>query len=299
MAAMSALGLFSEPEYISIGDPYTSDRTKGQKLSRYSGKQFSGAPPKKGQTAGDVYFSAFQRLYEGEKYTNPGAADRAADAAKAKAKIAGDWCPNNPPKRNCGRGSYYGTIGDKFTHMGSGAASRSSREKVTTSALPNIRTNPAKLGGFGVPNTTIGNSPKYESEPYDMARKQEREASAVANHKRIGTAFKAMSHGNKDFTSSVSGSYEYKDGGLAPDDPFHKIKTEKFATAFKPSSPAKSHRQMDTLTPFPEYKPDPIAEKVAVARQELADKKAKMGPTFKPTSGPKSSRTRPINHAVH
>lgn len=194
MAAMSALGLFSEPEYISIGDPYTSDRTKGQKLSRYSGKQFSGAPPKKGQTAGDVYFSAFQRLYEGEKYTNPGAADRAADAAKAKAKIAGDWCPNNPPKRNCGRGSYYGTIGDKFTHMGSGAASRSSREKVTTSALPNIRTNPAKLGGFGVPNTTIGNSPKYESEPYYMARKQEREASAVANHKRIGTAFK-VTHG--------------------------------------------------------------------------------------------------------
>ena len=59
-------------------------------------------------------------------------------------------------------------------------------------------------------------------------------------------------------------------------------------------APAKSHRQLDTLSKFPEYKEDPIAAKVAEARQELAAKKAKMGPIFKPTSGPKSSRTRPV-----
>lgn len=62
------------------------------------------------------------------------------------------------------------------------------------------------------------------------------EAMAEANRKRIGTAFKAMSHGNKDFNTCN----EYKDGGLAPDDPFHKIKTEKFGVPFAPSSPAKS-----------------------------------------------------------
>ena len=65
------------------------------------------------------------------------------------------------------------------------------------------------------------------------------EAMAEANRKRIGTAFKAMSHGNKDFNTCN----EYKDGGLAPDDPFHKIKTEKFGTPFTPSSPAKSVRR--------------------------------------------------------
>lgn len=144
-----------------------------------------------------------------------------------------------------------------------------------------------------MPNTSIGAEAKYESEPYDMAQRQEREANAAANRQRIGAAFKAMSHGNKDFNTC----HEFKDGGLAPDDPFHKVKTEKFNTPFTPSSPAKSHRQLDTLEPFPQYKEDPVAAKVAAARQELAEKKAKMGPTFKPTSGPKSSRTRPVSHA--
>ena len=165
--------------------------------------------------------------------------------------------------------------------------SRGGREKVTESALPNIKTNPAKKGGFGTPGTTVGELPAYESEPFDLARREEREAAAVANRKRIGAAFKAMSHGDKDFNTCD----EFKDGGLAPDDPFHKIKTEKFSQPFVPSSPAKSHRQLDTLSSFPEYKEDPIAAKVSQARQELAEKKAKMGPIFHPTSGPKSSRS--------
>ena len=157
------------------------------------------------------------------------------------------------------------------------------------------------------------------------------EASAAASRKLVGGAFRAMSHGNKDFdtckvcTKTLCPSLlmllrcllvtfsscvllpsfflcvsvqEYKDGGLAPDDPFHRIKTEKFNTPFTPSSPAKSHRQLDTLEAFPQYQEDPIASKVAAARQELADNKAKQGPTFKPTSGPKSSRTRPVSHGA-
>ena len=125
-----------------------------------------------------------------------------------------------------------------------------------------------------------------------------------------------FSHGNRDFDTCN----EYKDGGLAPDDPFHKIQTEKFGTPFAPSSPAKSvsarsppqptprvhgrfvppfrsaavraaanrrsaglllcpqHPQLDTLSPFPEYKEDPIAAKVATQRDEMAQKKALMGP---------------------
>ena len=189
--------------------------------------------------------------------------------------------------RSSGKGNYYGTIGDKYDHMADHDMSRGGREKVTESALPNIKTNPAKKGGFGTPGTTVGELPAYESEPFDLARREEREAAAVANRKRIGAAFKAMSHGDKDFNTCD----EFKDGGLAPDDPFHKIKTEKFSQPFVPSSPAKSHRQLDTLSSFPEYKEDPIAAKVSQARQELAEKKAKMGPIFHPTSGPKSSRS--------
>ena len=179
MSAQSTLGLFSEPGYITIGAPYQQQKGAG-KLSRYYGKQFGGAPPKKGQSANDVYFNAFSRLYEGEKYQDPGSADRAAIREKNQGNIGGDWCPNNPPKKNSGKGNYYGTIGEKFTHVAAGQADRGGREKVTTSALPNIRTNPAKLGGFGVPKVTIGAEPAYESEPYDMARRQERVRSPLA-----------------------------------------------------------------------------------------------------------------------
>lgn len=299
MTAQAPLGYFSEPGYTSIGDPYASTEGKvggkTEKLARYYGKQFATAPPKKGQAAKDVYFTEFKRLFEGEKYTNPGTEETKDRLEKGRAKISGDWRPNSPSKKMSGKGSYFGTIGDKFVHKAEHDVTRAGAAKFESSALPNIRTSPAKKGGFGVPGTTIQQDiNKYESEPYDLARRQEREAMAEANRKRIGAAFKAMSHGNKDFNTC----HEYKDGGLAPDDPFHKIKTEKFGTPFKPSSPAKSHPQLDTIETFPEYKEDPIAAKVAAQRDEMAAKKAKMGPTFKPTSGPKSTRTRPIRQAA-
>eukprot|EP01048_Picozoa_sp_COSAG05_P019136 COSAG05_NODE_2931_length_2491_cov_2.005853_2_plen_525_part_01 len=48
-------------------------------------------------------------------------------------------------------------IGVSGPELGQGIASdRGAREKITSFALPNIRTNPVKLGGFGVPNATIG-----------------------------------------------------------------------------------------------------------------------------------------------
>ena len=78
MSGLSTLGLFSEPGYISINDPYADGEKKGSRLSRYYGKQFTSAPPKMGQAANDVYFEDFKRLYEGEKYADPGLADRVA-----------------------------------------------------------------------------------------------------------------------------------------------------------------------------------------------------------------------------
>jgi hypothetical protein len=77
----------------------------------------------------------------------------------------------------------------------------------------------------------MGPTPAYESEPYDLARREERESAAADNRKRIGPAFKAMSHGDKDFNTCD----EFKDGGLAPDDPFHKMQSQTFDKPFMPS----------------------------------------------------------------
>ena len=70
---------------------------------------------------------------------------------------------------------------------------------------------------------------------------------------------------------------------------------ENHCPVFKPSSGQDIRGTFrKAFAKFPEYKEDPIASKVSAARQELAEKKAKMGPIFHPTSGPKSSRTRPV-----
>jgi len=109
--------------------PVRSAGTKGQKLARYYGKQFAFAPPKKGQTAGDVYFDTFKRLYEGEKYVNPGRTETLSQLANNAGKIAGNWKPNSPPKKNSGKGNYYGTIGEKYEHKADHDVTRGAKEK--------------------------------------------------------------------------------------------------------------------------------------------------------------------------
>jgi hypothetical protein len=109
--------------------PVRSAGKKGQKLARYYGKQFAFAPPKKGQTAGDVYFDTFKRLYEGEKYVNPGRTETLSQLANNAGKIAGNWKPNSPPKKNSGKGNYYGTIGDKYEHKADHDVTRGAKEK--------------------------------------------------------------------------------------------------------------------------------------------------------------------------
>ena len=53
------------------------------------------------QVAKDVYFTEFKRLYEVEKYSNPGAEEIKDRLEKSKGKVAGDWRPNSPGKKMC------------------------------------------------------------------------------------------------------------------------------------------------------------------------------------------------------
>ena len=70
-------------------------------------------------------------------------------------------------------------------------ASREGRAKFESSALPNIKTNPAKKGGFGVPGVTIGPQEQYESEPYDLARRQERVRTSSAKKQWAGAMLRS------------------------------------------------------------------------------------------------------------
>ena len=60
------------------------------------------------------------------------------------------------PRQSSFAGSHASTFRLRVQHKAEYDVSKGDREKVTASALPNIRTNPAKKGGFGVPNVTLG-----------------------------------------------------------------------------------------------------------------------------------------------
>ena len=85
-------------------------------------------------------------------------------------------CPSHA-SCNSGKGNYCGTMGEKFEHKPDHDSSCGGCEKYTESVLPNIKTNPSKTGGFAIPDVALGQPGcVYESESYDLARREEHEA---------------------------------------------------------------------------------------------------------------------------
>jgi hypothetical protein len=65
------MGIFSEPTYISVGEPFTSKKGTSTLDYRANGKQFLTAPPRRGHDTRDVYFDhSYVRLFENEPYTD-------------------------------------------------------------------------------------------------------------------------------------------------------------------------------------------------------------------------------------
>jgi hypothetical protein len=72
---LARIGLFSEAQYISVNEPFSSKKMGDQVANlvssleaRQKGKQFLTSPPRRGHDTNDVYFSPHVRLFEGEQY---------------------------------------------------------------------------------------------------------------------------------------------------------------------------------------------------------------------------------------
>merc|ERR1712153_264087 len=80
--AQRALGLFGEPSYLGIGDPYDPPKDNA---GRHRGVNFTTSPVKKGNVTKYVCFdTTFRRVSEGDTYKMPGANERKSRRKRGK-----------------------------------------------------------------------------------------------------------------------------------------------------------------------------------------------------------------------
>mmetsp|Transcript_32253 Transcript_32253/g.39039 ORF Transcript_32253/g.39039 Transcript_32253/m.39039 type:complete len:312 (-) Transcript_32253:358-1293(-) len=294
-------GNFSEPSYISIGDPYMK---KNVEHSRLKGLNFKSTLQKTGAN-NDAMFDAFRPLYEGEKYTKT-ITERAEARETTKKQMASDhpFKPPSPQKRSSGLGNYYGCIGNKQGHFQE--FDNKPKQKGDYEVGPrNIVTNPPKKGTFGMNKTTLGEKQgvagssgeyTYVPHPYDAERKLERELAAKSVEARVvdkpfkpPSPSKFGSAGVPGLTMNgkgpgICGEYAYIENG-----PTKKEKVEAFEKPFKPSNPPKLGYN-STINKFPHYTEDPLEVKMKAEREARMAEQARMNaqPRFIP---PNISRT--------
>jgi hypothetical protein len=160
------LGLFTAPEFISIGEPFASQRDAPQNLK---GKQFLTAPIKKGHDSKDAYFGKTNvYLFENEPYVDQ-VYLRRRWRAQAKEKNISQKpfiLPGLPP-RPSGKGSHYGTIEQQWPSPKREIQKRPVVPEKKQKEPRNFLSCPPKRGGFGYANVTIGKPYEYSSDPYE------------------------------------------------------------------------------------------------------------------------------------
>lgn len=299
MEAMTKLGVFQQPSYISIGDEY--DKPNRQ-ADRHKGKSFSTALGKKGQGADIGFTKEFKSLHEGDKFVDPGTHEKKYRLEQEKKKITPEgFRYTAPSKKPCGSGSYSGCFTQPYSHQTEyDVLQKGELPQKTAGSTKNVLTNPPKKGTFGTPGTSIGGGKgtefKYTSDPYDAEHRKELAEARNAAKKIAGNGpFKSACRRTACFDEhhGTGASKVFSlDRALPPKKQLVKDKMPASVKPFKPSSPGKKGYDC-TINKFPEYKEDPLELQERRRRQE-AKQNSQLGQTWKPISGPKSTPCRSV-----
>ncbi|XP_005671772.2 UPF0602 protein C4orf47 homolog isoform X2 [Sus scrofa] len=236
---MERIGLFSEMEYVTVGDKYVSQFNRSFNEAASKNRQMLPGGSKEMSSLQAGYFDPhFVRIFEGEGYVNLNQVRRRHMMEEAKKNLGKAFLPSSGDKKPCGLGSYYGTIGGPVPFF---SAQSKPKEKYEPPGK-NLYTNPGKKGtGYGYANITIGNQFSHSTDFYDAAKlnyKKENE-----EHRRLlkGTAFKLNLYPREYFDANP---YFFE----KPLPPIKKAeKKETLANPFKPSSPGKKGTKYEEL----------------------------------------------------
>ncbi|XP_048365576.1 UPF0602 protein C4orf47 homolog [Sphaerodactylus townsendi] len=253
---MERIGLFSEMEYITIGDKYASSFARAFNEAASKNKQMlPGGSKEKAAVQAGYFDPVFGRIFEGEAYSNPVQLRRRYRMAESKKNLSKPFLPCNGEKLPCGIGTYYGTIGGPVPFF-------SSQRRDKSAYVPpgkNLYTNPGKKGtGFGYPNVTIGKQYSHSVELYDIGRVSFKKTSEEHHRLMKGGPFKLNLYSREYFDMNP-----YYDEGPVPP-PKKQAPQVPIRIAFKPSSPGKDPGGMKagTFDPYPTHSSGPFVVKL-------------------------------------
>ncbi|KAM6220538.1 cilia-and flagella-associated protein 96 [Rhynchocyon petersi] len=273
---MDRIGLFSEMEYITVGDKYVSPFNRPFNEAASKNRQMLPGGSKQMSGLQQGYFEPhFARIFEGEGYVNLNQVRRRRMMEESKKNIGKAFLPSSGEKKPSGFGSYYGTIGGPVPFF---SAQLKPREKYQPPGK-NLYTSPGKKGtGYGYANLTIGKQASHSADFYDESKLTRKKYNEMHHQLLKGAPFKLNSYPKEYFDSNPF----FNDKPLPPIK-----KTEKPASLpapFKPPSPGKKAGGMKagTFDPYPSHSADAYVAKLP---KEYSGKGEKI---FHPPGGPKS-----------
>jgi len=262
--AQMALGLFSEPSYISIGDEYDPPQSSE---GRHKGLNIMTQTVKKGSVPcgkqGVCFDPTFRRISEGDTYLMPGALERKwKKEAWLKCNTADGFRYSHPTRHRTGLGDVTGNFSKWPDFIPRGGMDKKTKDDIAPPAKPNIITNPVKKGSYGVQGTYMGKGTefKYMIDPYDRPRELEMEERKKFKEKTSyfsgGKSFHTTSHSRDCFDKSIYTDPETLRGGYMADTKGAASLEGK--APFIPSAPGKSlTASTGCFSKFPKSVPEP------------------------------------------
>ncbi|GAB9470945.1 hypothetical protein Gpo141_00008172 [Globisporangium polare] len=315
-------GGFSDPSFVSVGDPYTQKKPKDRGLGGDL-KPFLTCPAKKGAIAATLGpgFRKFEGIpgEYGEPYKLE--AKRRLENTKKFVNARG-FTFSSPTKEHTGSGDYFGAF-DKYERS-EDDIKKAQEENAKAKPNPkdkafekkNVLTNPTKRGTFGYAGTMIGGSilpavpAEFESERREARKDLEKHRQVMGDKK----AFKSTATGVDYFDAhehvAAPRMLGWDDtcivkapGALELMNPKERATAK--ATTFKPWKPNNPIKEGDqgTFERFTEQQPDPYDESVInramlpnrrhpvkAATKDLSES-LRERKAFRPSSFPKSKLT--------
>ncbi|XP_028405049.1 UPF0602 protein C4orf47 homolog [Dendronephthya gigantea] len=273
---LNRVGWFSEMGYISIGDSYKV-KNNAFNAAAHKGKQMLPGGSKTRSARQDGYFDKqFMRIMEAESYSDPVKRRRQERLKQSSLNLGHAFVPSSGEKLASGAGSHYGT----FSGPVEAFSPENKGKKGYKSPGRNFTTNPPKKGtGYGYLGVTIGQTPKYMTDPYERAKEIRKGDHEKSIKVRKGGAFRLNLHPRTYFDGNP-----YKSDKPLP--PLKEGKTRPpIAKPFKQSSPGKEIGgcKAGCFESYPSHSDDPYQPKKAASDASQAKK------IFRPTQGPKST----------
>ncbi|XP_005090248.1 UPF0602 protein C4orf47 homolog isoform X2 [Aplysia californica] len=283
---MDRVGLFQEMTYVTIGDKYKPAGQSTFNDAAGKGKQMLPGGSKDKSARQDGYFSEkFNRVMDGEAYSDPVKLRRRYRMAEAKKNLSKAFLPTNGQKAMNGLGTFFGTIGGNvkaFSPVSKGGGSGKN-------PLKNVMTNPGKRGtGYGFAQVALNPYPQHAADDYNIGYRLLKKE--VAQHKAQLKA--GAFHLNMHPSDYFDGNPYRTDKPLPPLRKSADVTKKDVGPPFRPSNPGKVMGGMKagTFEPYPLKSKDPYG----IKDKRPVNVVNKSGRIFMPSQGPKTTPCKSI-----